>query len=227
MKLYNDMKCKHFVFVLVLGMFSFLCASCDSEDEIIDPRQVCFEFYELNKNLNFENLYYMNIPCVRQYLEYDSKKNEYVVIPVFVCITDTVNDDSHILLPVFKDGADNTKQHRSFALCNVAAMEYLKRKYDLAPIANVFDFYAKEVNDIYRQYNNIKVPRALHKRNVFIEGRGNYIKFILHKDEEKKIEYSCYYVRDTIFSNDNLKNYFKTLPQFDEHWYYKIVSGEE
>ncbi len=94
-------------------------------------------------------------------------------------------------------------------------------------IANVFDFYAKEINDIYRQYRNIKVPKALHKTNVSIEGRGNYIKFILHKAEEKKLEYSCYYVRDTIFSNDNLKNYFKTLPQFDEYWYYEIVSGED
>ena len=93
--------------------------------------------------------------------------------------------------------------------------------------AFVFDFYVKEVNYIYSQYNKIKVPKVLHQTNVAIRGNGNYIEFILYKNEDKKIKYSCYHVRDTVFSNDNLKNYFKTLPQFDEHWYYKIVSDKE
>ncbi len=105
------MKYRYFVFLLVLGIFSFLCVSCDSEEKIIDPKQVCFEFYELNKKLNFENLYYMDIPIIRQYAEYNSKKNEIVIIPVYVGIMDTIND-VYVKLPVFKDGADRTKQER-------------------------------------------------------------------------------------------------------------------
>lgn len=52
-------------------------------------------------------------------------------------------------------------------------------------------------------------------------GNDNYIEFVLYENEEKRIKYSCYFVKDTIFSNDKQKDYFKKLPRFDEHWCYK------
>ena len=225
MKLFNNLKCGYFMLVLISGMFSLLCIECNSQEKVIDPKQLCFEFYKLNKEITFGDLYYMVIPGARQYSEYDSKKNEITIIPVYINIKDTINN-THINLPVFKDGADKTEQERFFARCRVPDIEYLIRKYNLNSFATVSEFYVKEVNSIYSQYNRIKVPKILHQTRIPIEGNGNYIEFILYKNDDKKIKYSCYYVRDTIFSNDNLKNYFKTLPQFDEHWYYKIAPNK-
>lgn len=227
MKFHYYLKYTNFIHVLIYGMLSFLFITCNSKKEIIDPKQVCFEFYELNKKSNFGDLYYMDIPIIRQYFEYDSKKNEYTIIPLYVGITDSIHN-LYIKLPVFKKGADKTEQNRFFARCTVADIEYLLEKYnsDTTTII-VSDFYVKEVNYIYSQYSKIKVPKILNQTNISIDGRGNYIEFILYKNEDKKTKYSCYYVRDTIFSNDNKRNYFKTLSQFDEHWYYKIVSDKE
>ena len=210
-------------FALIIGLFFI---SCESNEKKIDPLELCTEFYELNKESNFDDLYYMSIPGARQYSEYDSENNKITIIPLYVNIKDTIAD-TFINLPVFKNGADITEQRRFFARCDVTDIEYLIRKYDLDSFANISDFYEKEVESIYSQYSRIKVPKILNQTNVPIRGRGNDIEFILYKNDDKKIKYSCYHVRDTVFSNNNLKNHFKTLPQFDEHWYYKIESGKE
>ena len=105
------MKSKYFIFLLISGLVPFLYMACDSGEKTIDPNQLCFEFYELNKETNFRDLYYMNIPDVRQHFEYDSKKNKYTIIPVLVGIRDSVNGETYTRLPVFRDGADKAKQH--------------------------------------------------------------------------------------------------------------------
>lgn len=101
-------------------------------------------------------------------------------------------------------------------------LQILKNKYKINSNDSIFEFYVKEVESIHSDYYQIKIPNSLPYANIELNGRGNYIEFILYKNEEKKIKYSCYYVKDSIFSNNRLKHYFDILPKFNEHWYYNI-----
>jgi hypothetical protein len=171
--------------------------------------------------VNFDGLYNLDILGIREYSEYDKKTNKIHRIPVVIGIQDTI-DNVYLLLPIFKNGAEKKEQQIFFSRCQTKDIEYLIRKYKLDSISSVFDAYVKEVESIYAQYDKIKVPDILHSTNIEVNGCGNYIEFVLYKREEEKIKYSCYYVKDTIFSNDRRKDYFSKLPQFDQHWYYDI-----
>lgn len=37
------------------------------------------------------------------------------------------------------------------------------------------------------------------------------------------MKYSCYFVKDTIFTDEIRKDYFSRLPRLGSNWYYKII----
>lgn len=197
-----------------------LFVSCQSPKKEINPLELCTEFYELNIGLEFNRLLDVQIG-LRGYSEYNesTRKNDY--IPVVIGINDSISNEN-IKLSAFRRNADLKEQKLFYARCDSSSIAYLKNKYKLNSSDDIFKFYTKEVRSIYSNYYQIKVPDELSYSNIKLVGSNNYIEFILYKDEEKRIKYSCYFVKDSIPSNDRLKNYFNELPKFDKHWYYKI-----
>lgn len=209
------------IFVCILGIIPFLL-TCNSNKKIeMDPELLCLDFYELNKNNTFEGLYNVQILGIREFSEYDEKTQKYIRLTRIIGINDTISGKS-IILPVFIQGADIDEKRIMFNRCDSSSLKYLKNKYKIISNDSIFESYIKEVESIYLDYNQVKVPSILPYTNIQVNGLRNYIKFTLYRNEEMRIQYRCYYVKDTLFSNDRLKAYFKTLPKFDEHWYYDV-----
>lgn len=188
----------------------------------MDPYELCFEFYELNKNKNLDGLLNLQILTIREKSEYDEKIHKNIRIPAVIGIDDSVSMEN-IKLPSFKKNADLQEKKIFFSRLSKEGFNYLQNKYGFSTDSSIlFNFYVEEINSIYSRYNQIKVPNSLPYTNIEVNGLRNYIKFTLYRNEEMRIQYRCYYVKDTLFSNDRLKEYFKTLPKFDDHWYYDI-----
>lgn len=206
---------KYFVFIMCL-----LFVSCQSNERKLDPLKLCTEFYELNKDLNFDGLFNVQILGIRDHSVFNDSTLKYSYIPFYIGINDSVSKNN-IKLPVFSKNAELEEQKLFFARCDSSHTSYLKSKYKIDLNDDVFKFYIKEVESIYSNYSRIEVPDELPCTNIELLGRDNYIEFVLYENEEKRIRYSCYFVKDAIFSNDKRKDYFKKLPKFDEHWYYE------
>ncbi|MDR2841335.1 MAG: hypothetical protein LBV75_08805 [Paludibacter sp.] len=207
--------------IIIYSSVVLFYLACNAPKSEINPEQLCREFYELNKNTNFDSLCNFQILGIREYSEYDNKSNKIHRIPILIQIKDTI-ENVYLVFPVFKKGANEEEKKIFFSRCKTDDVEYLIRKYKLSSRDSVFDSYVKEVETMYAQYDKIKVPDILHTTNIELHGSGNYIEFVLYKSEEEKIKYSCYYVKNTVFANDRLSDYFNKLPKFDEHWYYKV-----
>lgn len=211
------------LFIILLGIIvafaSFI--SCGSKEKEIDPIALCSEFYELNKHNNFDNLFNLQILGIRDRSRFNDSILKYEYTPVVIGITEPLTN-ANIVLPSYMRNADLKEKELFFARCDSSSIAYLKNKYKINSNDSIFEFYVKEVESIYSNYYQIKIPNSLPYTNIELNGRGNYIEFILYKNEEKKIKYSCYYVKDSSFSNNRLKEYFATLPKIDEHWYYDI-----
>ena len=205
-------------FIFIGGLF---LVSCESNEQKLDPLNLCCEFYELNKDAKFDGLYNVHILGIRERSEFNDSILKYHRITPIIEIKDFVSD-TNILLPSFSRNADRGERHLFFARCNLSCIMYLMNKYNIQSTDRIFDFYVKEIESIYSDYYQIKVPEILPYANIELNGNGNYIKFVLYKNDEKRVKYQCYYVKDTIFSNDNMKDYFDKLPKFDDHWYYEI-----
>jgi hypothetical protein len=205
-------------FVFIIGLF---LVSCRSNEQKIDPLKVCSEFYDLNKDVNFSGLLNVQILGIRERSEFNDSILKYNRIPAVIGINDSISKEN-IKLPSFSRNADMEERKLFFARCDSSCITYLKNKYNIHSNDSIFEFYIKEIETIYSNYYQIKVPDDLPYTNIELIGRGNFIKFVLYKNEEKKINYRCYYVEDPLFSNERLKEYFDTLPKFNEHWYYDL-----
>lgn len=200
------------IFIVLFSLFA-----CSKKK--IDPYKLCKEFYELNKDVNLEGLFYVQILGIREYSEFDKTIMKYNRIPVAIGIDDSISKQN-IKLPVFRNGANAEERKLFFKRCRSSDIEYLKNKYGVESDVDIFDSYIKEVETIYSNYYQLKVPDMLAYTNVEVYGSGNYIEFVLYKNEEKRISYSCYFIRKYEFSNSRRKAYFDKLPRFDEHWCY-------
>ena len=200
---------------VLMGIF---LASCKPNEQKIDAFKLCSEFYELNKDMDFDGLFNVRIFGSRDSSKFNDSTLKYNRIPAFIGIYDSISKE-HINLPSFSRNADRKEKRLFFARCSYSCIVYLENKYKMY---SLFTRYEKEIEFIYSIYYKIKVPRVLPYTNIELIGEGNYIEFVLYKNEEKGIKYSCYYVADTLFSNDIRKNYINSLPKFDDHWCYEI-----
>lgn len=207
----------------LIFIISLFLVSCKPKEQKLDPLNVCSKFYELNKDLNFNELFNVHILGIREHSEYDNsvQKIKYNRIPVVIGIDDPISK-KNIKLPVFSKNADLEEKKIFFARCDSSHIEYIKSKYKIISKDDIFKSYTREVESIYSSYYQIKVPDELPYKNIEVIGCNNYIEFILYKDEEKMINYRCYYVKNTIFTNDRRSEYFNKLPKFDNHWYYDL-----
>ena len=209
---------KSIIYLCIIGLS---LVSCKFNEQNLNPLELCSEFYSQNKELYFDGLLNVQILSIREYSEYDNKINKYNRIPIVIGINDSISG-SNIKLPAFSRNADTEEQKLFFSRCDSSCIEYLKNKYNLGSNDDIFRFYAKEIESIYSNYYQIKVPEELPYTNIILIGCNTYIEFVLYKNEEKKINYRCYYVKDTIFSNSRIKEYFDGLPKFDDYWYYDL-----
>lgn len=209
------------ILLLCTILMFFLLIGCDSKKKETEPVMLCSTFYRLNKYNDFKGLFNISILGNRERSEFNESILKYNRIPVIIEINNSVSK-KNIIIPSFSRNADASEKELFFTRCNSSCITYLKKKYKVNSNDSLFWLYVKEINSIYSEYYQIKVPDELPYTNIPIIGSGNYIEFVLYKDEKKKIKYSCYYVKDTSFSNIRLKEYFSTLPKFDKNWYYSI-----
>lgn len=198
-----------------------LFVSCKPNEKKMNPLTLCSEFYELNKELDFNGLFNVQILGIRDYSIKSDSTLKYQRVPVVIGINDSISKEN-LKLPVFSRNAELDEQKLFFARCDSSVITYLKNKYKIASNDTVFRYYIEEVESIYSNYSKIKVPEELPYTNIQLIGHNNYIEFVLYKDKEKKINYRCYFVKDTIFSNEKLGGYFKELPKFDNNWSYDL-----
>jgi len=208
-------------FIFIVGLF---LVSCEPNRQKLDPVKLCYEFYELNKDANFEGLFNVQILGIREHSElFDDSTLKYNRTPAVIIVNDSISKE-YIKLPSFSRNADVRERELRFARCDSSCITYLKNKYNIHSSDSIFEFYIQEIESIYLNHYQIRVPDILPYINIESNGNGNYIEFVLYKNEEKKINYRCYYIKDTISSsNDRMKDYFNSLPKFDEHWCYDVI----
>ena len=199
-------------------------ASCKSNEQKIDAFKLCSEFYELNKDMDFDGLFNVGILVIRERSEFNDSTLKYIRIPSAIAIYDTISKE-YINLPAFSWNADIKEKKLPFVRCDYSCIAYLDNKYKMQSDDIVFEYYVKEIESIYSKYLKIKVPEVLPYTNIKLDGSGDYITFVLYENEEKGIYYSCYYATDTLFFYHR-KSYFKRLSKFDGHWWYQIREGK-
>ena len=198
--------------------------SCKSKERI-DPYQLCLDFYELNKSLEFENLFNIHILGIRETIEYvDTLPTRYDRIQPFFIRHDSVTQ-SAINIPAFRKESDTDVEMFFFSRLLKEAKDYLNTKYNLTctdDSIHLFEAYRNEVKTIYDNYYKIRVPGELPYNNIEIKSTNHCIQFVLYKNDEKGEMISCYYKRDNVAQDKNLCNHLNTLPCFDKNWYYEI-----
>lgn len=101
-------KARKIYFNLIIGTFfisGYFFIACSSNEKKMDPYELCFEFYELNKNKNLDGLLNLLILTIREKSEYDEKIHKNIRIPAVIGIDDSVSMEN-IKLPSFKKNAD-------------------------------------------------------------------------------------------------------------------------
>lgn len=202
-------------FIFVMGVL-FVC--CNSKKQKIDSLRLCYEFYELNNNLDLNRLLNVQILGIREYTDYNDSTLKYERIPVVIGINDSISK-LNIKLPVFRRNAGLEEQKLFFGRCDSLSISYLKNKYKIISDDELFKCYVKEVNCIYFDYFKVKIPSELPCGNIEIVGDGDYVKFVLYENKEEQINIKCYYVKESSCLNEAEKKFFKGLIRLGNNWY--------
>ncbi len=144
-------------FIIAISLF---LVSCKSSELKLDPFELCSEFYELNKDVNFDGLINVQILGIREHSEFDKSSGKYNRIPVVIGVNDSISKEN-IEFPSFSKDANLEEKKLFFARCDSSCIRYLKSKYKIISNDDIFRFYVKEIELIYSDYYQIKVPNEL------------------------------------------------------------------
>ncbi len=204
------------------GICIILISFFTTEKREINPYYLCREFYELNKNNSFESLYNVRIFDLREgILEKDSFNYRFNYFPEYINIYDSCLK-KWIVLSTYKPNSSINQKQIIYNKCVPETIESLMRRYNVNDEKDVFDMYVNYIDSIFEEYYRIKTPCIIYYNNIPTFGDKNFIEFVLYKNDKKRIKYKYYYLKDTTFSNENLKKHFEKLPKFDNNWYYDI-----
>lgn len=194
-----------------------LMFSCSQRE--VDSYQLCKEFYELNKQKDFDGLYDLAIGVRRTSAEYDesSKQNHLIFNSIEMFDSESNN---YITVPVFRRGASLVEQDSIFRDIKPEVKEFLVRKLDDVDSV-LFDSYVEYIGKVYEKYYAITTPAGSSYKNIPVESHprtGKFITFTLN-DRAK-----VYYVTDSSTLNEYWSKRFNTLMSLGPNWYCEISS---
>jgi hypothetical protein len=204
---------KHTFFIYIASLF--ILNACQTKNNV-NFDSLSREFYELNKEQDFDSLFNLSFvfDSNRTSVKYNIKDNKYDLYHLYVYINDT------ILFPLYKHNDSEKRKKQHFTYCNKNVIEYLKTKYNYADNNNLYQYYIKEVEYIYRQCAKIKIPKDIPLNNIAFNGYGNIIEFFVYNNNEQTL--LCYYVKDySQIKNQRLKQKLDTISKFDNNWFWE------
>lgn len=209
--------------VRLLILLCLLCISCSSgTKKFIDAAQLYQDFYEMNKENDFEGLYNLDILGIRDEIKFNPISNKYILKPSCIGIRDSFGN-FEICLPFFSKDANKEEIRASYSRLKRADSIYLINKYKETDSAMLFNNYTNEVKTINSNYEKIKVPNSLPQANIKIRGHINYIVFYLYENKEEQLLYRCYYLKDTTVINKKNNIDFRKKSKIDSNWYHDVI----
>lgn len=204
--------------VCILTMCFFaLTINVNCKQPQVSQNELCYQFYKLNKDIEFQELYSLNIGG-RYNSEFDKIANQYNLSFNYVEDYD-LKASQFITIPVFFRWSNDVEKKIAFNKCSTEVKEYLKEKFKSVSDSDLFLSYVNYVERILKEYYNIKTPSFYNNKSVATEGNPSLGKFITFKLSDKT---RCFYLRERIGLSPYWLNFFSKAKKFSDHWYYEI-----
>jgi hypothetical protein len=187
------------------------------EQSRYSQRELCYQFYKINKPHEFRDLYDLNIGA-RFNSEYDKIANQYDISFNYIEEYD-LQTRQYITIPVFKRGVKDSIKKIAFKKCNNDLKKYLSLKFKSSSESDLFLSYVNYVETVLMQYYRIKTPPFYNNKSVPIEGNPSLGRFITFKLNDKT---RCFYLKDRIGLSAYWVSFFNNSKKFSDNWYYEI-----
>jgi len=202
--------------IILLFLIIFWFSSCDQKE--FDEMKLCNEFYQLNKNMNFQNLFGVAIGSNRVNSKYDKSSNQYRLIFKDIGVYD-YETKGYLTLPIFSSDA------------SAAEIDSVYRKIDSKVLRlivgsdssreDAIGVYEMFVRNIMKSYNEIRTPIWFNYENVIVEGNPSVGAFIIFKlNPNVKV----FYLSDSTSLNNYWYNRFNKFKKINNNWYCEIKS---
>jgi hypothetical protein len=202
---------------IVVLIFAIIAQGCS--EKRVSPLSLCEQFYELNKNQNFEGLFDVGIGGVgRVTNEYDDQRNKYHLKFNLIAVYDTTLGD-YFTIRVFRKNASLVEQDSAFQKISPKSKMLLIRKLGVTD-EKLFDSYVFFVNKIHDKYFSIKTPILYSNENVALQGNPSLGKFIEFKLTDNVL---VYYVDDFSSLDSFWSKRFNTLKKLGDGWFCEIT----
>lgn len=177
-----------------------------------------FDFYKLNKDKNFDELFNVIISTrsMKATLNPKPLSASYYKISYFDSL---IND--YILFPIVKYPFNKSAITFSFERCDEKCKEFLRRKYNLNTNNEILSKYIELIGRIINEYHQIGVPEYYAYKAVFqVSGNPKLGSFIQFKLNEKTI---CFYLKNNpTIKHKYWKEMFSSIKKIDDNWYYSL-----
>lgn len=213
------------ILIIYSILISFLFISCSSKEKQIKAIDLYHNFYDMNKDNNFERLFSLDILGIRDKVEFNYTTNKYIYIPSCIGIKDSL-DRMLTCLPSFPRNANLDEIRIYYNRIGNSDSIYLLNKYKNEINSTLFNNYILEIKSIYSEYYKIKVPAMLSQENIKTKGYNSFIVFYLYENKDHNLLYRCYYLRDSTSFHNNKIN-LKDMVKINSNWYHDKIINEE
>lgn len=208
---------------IILAALTLTMVVSECSQKEMSGSELCDEFYRLNKDRKWEELFDVSIGSGRITNVYDRSKNKYDLVFNTIAVFDTASKE-YFILPVFKKNASDIQKDSAFNQITAESKNLLSRKLGTVP-EKLFVSYVHYINAIYDKYYSIETPDSYGSKNVVLQGNpslGKFIKFTLND------AVSVYYVADASTLNQYWLERFNTLRKLSESedWFCEISESK-
>ena len=212
------MKQKILILIIFLRFFSLYAN--DSYKTKLDNDKLGFEFYRLNKDINFNILFDVNMGD-RIWIKYD-QNNQFVRVFNGIRVHD-------VYCALFDSLADIQEQKDCYQNRLLPEAKQMLMTYYNSIINSVDTFYVYKnfVNSFYDEYYKIQMPVFSPCKNALIytnPSHGRHIQFLLDVKSKKNFFYGLivyYFPDEIILTNEYWANKISSMKRIAPHWYYK------
>ena len=190
----------------------------------MDASRLCMEFYQLNKNKNFDGLFDVAIAKDRVKSVYNDSLRQNEMFFNWIAVFDS-DSGFYVRVPVFRRGADIINKKSVFRSLTPSVRRFLTAKLSVkSDTAALYDSYVNYIESTYAKYYGIAVPPENNNKNIGIEGNpmvGKFITFDLTKTAK------VYYLADKSSPNEYWSTHFNKITKIDQNWYYEVVPAKD
>ena len=215
-----NMKFKDWMNALLIIIILILNYNCNQSK--IDSTKLANEFYELNKDKNFDELFDVSIGGGRINSVYIDSINQYELFFKTIALYD-IKSDGYITIPFFIDTTNETKDSIFKNLDNQTKI-FLFDKFGATSEMDLFNSYFKYLNKVIVQYNQIETPKWYSYKNVATMGNSRLGRFIIFSLNTPNKIVRCYYIKDFNSLSKYWSNYFKEINKLENNkWYWDQI----